>query len=46
MKKQTIQKPKSKKDNVLRYEKPLKLDMSFEEAIKRIVRVKPEEVKK
>ena len=43
MKKQTT--PKPKKDNVLKYEKPLKLDMSFEEAIKRIIRVDPKELK-
>ena len=42
MKKHTI--PKPKKDNVLKYEKPLKLDMSFEEAIKRIVRVDLKEI--
>ncbi|MFA5832355.1 MAG: hypothetical protein WDA22_02655 [Bacteroidota bacterium] len=36
--------PKPKKDNVLKYEKPLKLDMSFEEAINRIVRVDPKEL--
>ncbi len=28
------------------YEKPIKLNMPLDEAIKRIVRVKPEEIKK
>jgi hypothetical protein len=35
MKKQKTQKPKAKR------EKPVKLDMSFDEAMKRIVRVEP-----
>lgn len=43
MKKQITKNPK--KDNVLKYEKPLKLDMSFEEAVKRIVRVDLKELK-
>jgi hypothetical protein len=37
MKKAKQQKPKP----TVKYEKPLKLDMSFDEAIRRIVRVKP-----
>ena len=45
MKKHPTQKPKSKKDNVLRIDKSLKVPMPFKEFVQRIVRVKPEEIK-
>ncbi len=34
-----------KKDKKQKPEKPIKLDMDFNEAIKRLVRVKPQELK-
>ena len=36
------EKGKEKKERPRKYEKPLKLDMSFDEALERIVKAKPE----